>query len=73
MVMRAVRPCCGLLLGSAVILFYGAVNEGILGIVERAIKIRVGGGSVGLVGHLVFATQAVSAGLGDGVGGGIGS
>jgi hypothetical protein len=44
------------LLGSVLILFYGLVNDGILGIVERAIKIRVEVGSEGLVGHLVFAT-----------------
>jgi hypothetical protein len=44
------------LLGSALILFYGSENSGIFGIVEWSRKIRVEVGSEGLVGHLVFAT-----------------
>jgi hypothetical protein len=48
--------CCGVLLGSALLLFYGGVKVEFLGIVELPIKIRVEAGLVGLVGHLVFAT-----------------
>jgi hypothetical protein len=44
------------LLGSALLLFYGVVNRENFGIVESSGKIRVEAGSGLLVGHLVFAT-----------------